>query len=218
VRGLDGVWRDANGNVVNVTQKLSSGRFFNLLEPSPADFEHSDLALGLSREARWGGQTSGEYAYSVAQHSILVLHILRNKYKIANKRLLLYGLLHDAEEGLGIKDAITGLKYVFGPAYMEVSKGIREAIHVRFQLEWPAPPDWMKTIKRADHAAGATEAVWLMNFNISDYRKRIKRDVHALPFESPWDELIQPWPPQKAGHIFLEELRELLSADAFTNL
>ena len=53
-------------------QRMLSGRRLNLLDPSPLDIEISDIAHGLARTARWNGQTEGEHAYSVAQHSILV--------------------------------------------------------------------------------------------------------------------------------------------------
>ena len=56
-------------------QRMLSGRRLDLLEPSPLDIEIEDIAHGLARVARWNGQTKGEHAYSVAQHSILVLDI-----------------------------------------------------------------------------------------------------------------------------------------------
>ena len=53
-------------------QRMLSGRRLNLIDPSPLDIEIEDIARGLSRVARWNGQTSGIYAFSVAEHSILV--------------------------------------------------------------------------------------------------------------------------------------------------
>ncbi len=40
--------------------------------PSPLDIEIADIAHGLARVARWNGQTGGDHAFSVAQHSLLV--------------------------------------------------------------------------------------------------------------------------------------------------
>ena len=53
-------------------QRMLSGRRLDLLDPSPLDIEIEDIAHGLARVARWNGQTSGDWAYSVAQHSVEV--------------------------------------------------------------------------------------------------------------------------------------------------
>ena len=58
-------------------QRMLSGRRLDLLDPSPLDIELGDIAHGLARVARWNGQTSGDHAFSVAQHSILVEEIFR---------------------------------------------------------------------------------------------------------------------------------------------
>jgi len=50
---------------------MLSGRRLDLLDPSPVDVEIEDIAHGLSRLARWNGQTEGDWAFSVAQHAIL---------------------------------------------------------------------------------------------------------------------------------------------------
>jgi 5'-deoxynucleotidase YfbR-like HD superfamily hydrolase len=38
----------------------------------PMDIEIEDIAHGLAFVARWNGQTRGDLAYSVAEHSLLV--------------------------------------------------------------------------------------------------------------------------------------------------
>ena len=58
-------------------QRMLSGRRLDLLDPSPLDIEVEDIAHGLARVARWNGQTLGEHAFSVAQHSVLVEEIAR---------------------------------------------------------------------------------------------------------------------------------------------
>ncbi len=58
-------------------QRMLSGRRLDLLDPSPLDVEISDIAHGLARVARWNGQTSGNHAFSVAQHSLIVEDIFR---------------------------------------------------------------------------------------------------------------------------------------------
>ena len=51
---------------------MLSGRRLDLLNPSPMDVEIEDIAHGLSRVARWNGQTTGAHSFSVAEHSLLV--------------------------------------------------------------------------------------------------------------------------------------------------
>ncbi len=51
-------------------QRMLSGRRLDLLNPSPLDVEIEDIAHGLARVARWNGQTRGDHAFSVAQHSL----------------------------------------------------------------------------------------------------------------------------------------------------
>ena len=44
-------------------QRMLSGRRLDLLNPSPLDIEIEDIARGISRVARWNGQTSGSILY-----------------------------------------------------------------------------------------------------------------------------------------------------------
>ena len=81
-----------------VWQRMLSGRRLDLANPSPFDVEISDIAHGLARVARWNGQTRGDHAFSVAQHSVLVVEIavaLSPEMPAADR---LAALLHDAPE------------------------------------------------------------------------------------------------------------------------
>ena len=83
-------------------QRMLSGRRLNLLNPSPLDIEIEDIAKGISRVARWNGQTLGDHPLSVAQHSVIVADILSiNKNNIL-KKWLLAALLHDAAEYINL--------------------------------------------------------------------------------------------------------------------
>ena len=68
---------DRQGAPPRAWQRMLSGRRLDLLDPSPLDVEVEDIAHGLARVARWNGQTFGDHAFSVAQHSLLVERILR---------------------------------------------------------------------------------------------------------------------------------------------
>ena len=63
-------------------QRMLSGRRLDLLDPSPLDVEIEDIAHGLARVARWNGQTEGAHIFSVAQHSLLVETIARQRARL----------------------------------------------------------------------------------------------------------------------------------------
>src|SRR5690242_21392038 len=84
-------------NAPRAWQRMLSGRRLDLLDPSPLDVELSDIAHGLARVARWNGQTSGDHAFSVAQHCLVVESIFRH-FNEATPADCLMALLHDAPE------------------------------------------------------------------------------------------------------------------------
>src|SRR5438045_8464966 len=63
-------------------QRMLSGRRLDLLDPSPLDVAIADIAHGLARVARWNGQTDGAHIFSVAQHSLLVEAIARQRARL----------------------------------------------------------------------------------------------------------------------------------------
>ena len=71
-----------------------SGRIFYPLDPRPQDVDLGDIAHALANKCRFTGHT--EPFYSVAQHSLLVCHILGALR--ADPLTRLWGLLHDAAE------------------------------------------------------------------------------------------------------------------------
>src|SRR6188508_2037747 len=79
-------------------QRMLSGRRLDLLDPSALDIEIEDIAHGLARVARWNGQTKGAHIFSVAQHSLLVEVMARQKNPNLDKGLRLAIFLHDAAE------------------------------------------------------------------------------------------------------------------------
>jgi len=124
-------------------QRMLSGRRLDLLDPSPLDVELSDIAHGLARVARWNGQTSGDHAFSVAQHSLLVEQVFRRLMPEANGAERLAALLHDAPEYV-IGDMISPFKAVVGGGYKEVEKRLQRAIHLHFGL-----PAWFEATQLA---------------------------------------------------------------------
>src|SRR6266513_1856482 len=102
-------------------QRMLSGRRLDLLDPSPLDVEIEDIAHGLARVARWNGQTAGDHAYSVAQHSLLVERIVCLQLGECTAELRLATLLHDAPEYV-IGDLISPFKVVIDKPYRLVEE------------------------------------------------------------------------------------------------
>ncbi|UCH76005.1 MAG: HD family hydrolase [Rhodospirillales bacterium] len=183
---------------------MLSGRRLDILDPSPIDIEVEDIAHGLSRVARWNGQTSGDWAYSVAQHSLLVEAIAAHRGLAERWRRA--ALLHDAPEYV-IGDLITPFKAVVGPAYKGLEDRLAQAIRIRFGLPATLPKTSLATIKSADRAAAFLEATRLAGFDDTEARRYFGR-APMLPQQFV-DPFLSPWPPSKAKRLFLARFTAL---------
>ena len=123
---------------VRAWQRMLSGRRLDLLDPSPLDIEIEDIAHGLARVARWNGQTNGEHAFSVAEHSLLVESIVSELEPLLDRRFRLAALIHDAPEYV-IGDMISPFKAALGVDYKAFEKRLLGAIHLRFGLPTKTP-------------------------------------------------------------------------------
>jgi 5'-deoxynucleotidase YfbR-like HD superfamily hydrolase len=181
---------------------MLSGRRLDLLDPSAVDIEIEDIALGLSRVARWNGQTKGPWAYSVAQHCLLVERLVGRFRPRAAPGWRLAALLHDAPEYV-IGDLITPFKAAVGLDYKDLEMRLLAAIHIRFGLPPLAPPSATALIKRADRAAAFLEATQLAGFTPAEGRKYFSRPRGL-------DNLgLEPWPPETAETRFLARFEAL---------
>ncbi len=150
-------------------QRMLSGRRLDLLDPAAIDIEIDDIALGLSRVARWNGQTIGEHGFSVAQHSLIVEDICAFIKPDLTPAQRLMALLHDAPEYV-IGDMISPFKAALGLDYKRFESHLEQAIHIRFGLP-PVVPAALKTlIKQADHACAYFEATQLVGFSEAEAR------------------------------------------------
>jgi 5'-deoxynucleotidase YfbR-like HD superfamily hydrolase len=184
-------------------QRMLSGRRLDLLDPSPLDVEIADIAHGLARVARWNGQTRGDHAFSVAQHSLIVEAIFSRSSEASPDEMLM-ALLHDAPEYV-IGDMISPFKSVVGGGYKSVEKRLEAAIHLRFSLA-PHPSNHLKDrIKKADTIAAYFEATELAGFSMAEAKKffgqprGITRDML----------LIDPLPAVEAQHLFIERFNAI---------
>ena len=113
---------------------------------------------------RWNGQTVGEHAFSVAQHSVVVEEIVAHIQPDIEPRWRLAALLHDASEYV-IGDMISPFKAALGYDYKLFEERLENAIHVRFGLPAKTPPAVKKLIKIADRACAFFEATQLAGFS-----------------------------------------------------
>ena len=165
-----------------VWQRMLSGRRLDLIDPSPMDIEIEDIAHGLARVARWNGQTSGEYAFSVAQHSVIVEQICAQLSASLRPHARLTALLHDAPEYV-IGDMISPFKTILGDSYKAVEARLEQAINLRFGLPALTPPALHKLIKRADHICAWFEAVQLAGFTKAEATRFFGRPPANISLE-----------------------------------
>ncbi len=144
-------------------QRMLSGRRLDLLDPTPVDIEIEDIAHGLAFVARWNGQTQGDFAYSVAEHSLLVETIFGRIAPAAPPKWRLAALLHDAPEYV-IGDMISPVKAAVGPSYGALDERLEAAVHIRFGLPAKVPVTVKKQIKKADRVSAWMEAVQIAGF------------------------------------------------------
>lgn len=144
-------------------QRMLSGRRLDLLDPTPVDIEIEDIAHGLAFVARWNGQTLGDYAYSVAEHSLLVEVLFGRLCPKATQTDRLTALLHDAPEYV-IGDMISPVKTAVGSGYGALDDRLTAAIHIRFGLPAVTPAKLKKQIKKADRISAWMEATQIAGF------------------------------------------------------
>lgn len=185
-------------------QRMLSGRRLDLLDPSPLDIEIADIAHGLARVARWNGQTSGDHAFSVAQHSLLVERIFCLRRPEASPDDCLIALLHDAPEYV-IGDMISPFKAVVGGEYKQVEERLQRAIHLRFALESEKSKVLRTEIKRADQIAAYFEATVLAGFSTDEATKFFGRPSGVVLVAQE----LAPQPVQKSERAFLRRFDDL---------
>ncbi|WP_320199363.1 HD family hydrolase [Agrobacterium sp. rho-13.3] len=179
-------------------QRMLSGRRLDLLDPSALDVELADIAHGLARVARWNGQTRGDHAFSVAQHSLIVETIFCRLNALASPDDMLMALLHDAPEYV-IGDMISPFKAVVGGGYKLVEKRLEAAVHLRFALPPHPSKDLKDRIKKADTVAAYFEATELAGFSMAEAQKffGLPRGITKDMFE------IEPVPALEAQGRFM---------------
>ncbi|OSQ49853.1 HD domain-containing protein [Marivita geojedonensis] len=188
-------------------QRMLSGRRLDLLDPTPVDIEIEDIAHGLAFVARWNGQTFGDYAYSVAEHSLLVETLFSRLCPKATAAERLTALLHDAPEYV-IGDMISPVKAAVGPGYGDLDDRLSAAIHIRFGLPAVTPAKLKRQIKKADRISAWMEATQIAGFT----RAEADRFFGAPDLDLIADLSIVLRPPVAVRSEFTERHASLLQA------
>jgi 5'-deoxynucleotidase YfbR-like HD superfamily hydrolase len=187
---------------------MLSGRRLDLLDPSPLDIEIEDIAHGLARVARWNGQTLGEHAFSVAQHSVVVEEIVAHVQPGIEPRWRLAALLHDASEYV-IGDMISPFKAALGVDYRTFEDRLEGAIHIRFGLPSKAPAAIKKLVKRADRACAFFEATQLAGFSHAEAVELFDAPPAGYALT------IEPWPAGIAQARYVQRFHLLSEAAGY---
>lgn len=127
-----------------------SGRYLDYSNPTPEMFTIEDIAIGLSRECRFSGQTS--LTHSVAAHSVLVSLVVPKEYA-------LMGLMHDGSEAF-MRDISTPLKRLL-PDYRKYEELMQDAVYAMVGIR-NVTEEQSRVIKEGDMKIFATERKILM--------------------------------------------------------
>jgi hypothetical protein len=164
-----------------------SGKTYDVFRPTQNNYDIKDIAAGLSKLCRFGGQCK-EF-YSVAQHSVLVSRLLPPQYQMI-------GLLHDASEAYMV-DLPRPIKYAL-PDYIIAEERLLAAILAQLaNHSGPLP----KCVKEADDFV----LIW-------ERRDIVPECDWWAPKTPPKDhyETIYGWTPKEAEYRFLMEYRNLV--------
>ncbi len=104
-----------------------TGKYIDIFNLSVDDLDLESIAIGCANEARWGGQT--KVFWSVAEHCIMVSKLVPIEYGME-------ALLHDASEGLGLRDMPSPIKAAM-PEYKRIEHGVMKVVAEKFGFNWP---------------------------------------------------------------------------------
>lgn len=163
-----------------------SGRRIRPLDPNPRDIRLVDVAWALSMKCRYNGHTS-EF-YSVAQHAVLVSHLL--EINGCSPQEQLWGLHHDDSEAY-LPDVARPIKPLL-VGFAEVEAKVMAACAQAFGLDGAVEP---KNVKLLDTAILWDEMLALMQLD-EEMKAEAREKKSGIP--------IIPVGPTQAFAMFME--------------
>lgn len=199
--------------------QITRGRYFWPLEPNHPlnEWDIETHAQLLSTKARWNGVTvdaNGDpIIYNVAQHSVLLLRILKQIYRRAlpkwdwnNDALpFLYGLLHDLSEGI-LTDVPRPLKALLGE-YTVIEAALMAKIIDVYDV--PMSIGIKQVVKIIDDAMIFWERDELVGKPEIGYSNELDHPGGTL---REWFPDFRVWSPKEAKEEFLKEFYALKAA------
>lgn len=161
---------------------LLSGGVFDFGDLEQSQYTIEDIAHNLSNTCRFSGAV--EKAYNVAQHSVLVSHVVPEEHALA-------GLMHDSSEAF-LGDMTSPLKVII-PQYKKFEKKVEKFMFDKMNLPFPMHP----AIKLADIKVFLAE---------NEDLRGIYSDMGDI---TRYPKKIVPWTPARAKKEFLKRFEEL---------
>lgn len=165
--------------------KLLSGGNFDFIDMDQSDYSIEDIAHNLSRICRFNGSIHKHY--SVAQHSVIVSHVVPEKYALS-------GLLHDMSESF-VGDLCSPLKQLM-KEYKKFEIKVEKYMFGKMGIPFPMH----SSIKLADLQVLAAE--------IRDLQPHAS-DWSGLAEIEPYHKKIVPWSAEKAYNEFMKRYEQL---------
>lgn len=169
------------------TIRLMSGRYLDLKDPQPDQFDIVDIAAGLSKICRFGGQI--QRFYSVAEHLVWAHFVAYQDGR--DTQTLRAAFMHDAAESF-LGDVVKPLKDML-PEYRAIEDRMTAVIAAKYDIDFDATK---AVVDEIDHALLIAERRQLFSpdkvkWTGEDVVRRIR-----VPF--------QCWKPIQAESEFLE--------------
>jgi uncharacterized protein len=173
------------------TLRTFTGRYVHPLNPTPDEIDIADISHSLSNQCRFSGHVS-EF-YSVGQHSVHVADEIMAA--TGDRRLALWGLLHDASEAY-LVDLPKPLKMAagFGEFYRQAETDLMTCICFKFHLPLKEP----EIVRHYDKVLVCTEA--------RDFMGRVGEPWYPVEMLT-WT--LESWTPELTRTQFQMRYRDL---------
>lgn len=182
--------------------RVGDGRYFHMHRDDPNEVDIRTIARAISRLCRFTGHLKdGIEVYSVAEHSILVSHILEQMG--APPEVQFQGLMHDASEAY-LADIAAPFKGEIGNYY-----AVEEKVMSRIRSRYLLPEQFDARVKKADWYALFIEARQILEGITEDELKTWQGYEGHGEESQPFMMGVNCWLPSMASIQFLARFAEL---------